>query len=445
MTDRPAVDNDSTANPYDPPQNNSPAKSPDKQPRKAAMIFIFVTLLIDILGIGIVIPVLPDLIKELVAGNLASPAAIASRASLWGGIIGSSYALTQFFFAPIVGALSDRFGRRPILLLSMLGLGVDYLVQYSAPTLAWLFAGRIFAGIMGASFTTANAYIADISTDETRARNFGLLGVAFGVGFALGPAIGGLLGAYSLRLPFLVAACLSLLNALYGYFVLPESLASENRSEFTASKLNPFASLLKMRAYPVVAGLAVAIFFISLAQRGLENVWVYFTSYRYGWDELTNGMALGLVGIMAIIVQGGMVRPVIKRFGERKTVLYGISTAVITFMGYSFATQGWMIYCVIIFGAIGGVAGPAIQSIVAKSVGPSEQGQMQGAISSLRSVTSIFAPLIFTSGLFSYFTSEKAPITLPGIPFFVGSLLNMIALVVIYRVFKKIPEPAAAE
>ena len=391
------------------------------------------------------IPVLPDLIKELVAGDLATPAAIASRASLWGGIIGSSYALTQFFFAPIVGALSDRFGRRPILLLSMLGLGVDYLVQFSAPSLAWLFAGRIFAGIMGASFTTANAYIADISTDETRARNFGLLGVAFGVGFALGPAIGGLLGAYSLRLPFLVAACLSLLNALYGYFVLPESLAPENRSEFTVSKMNPFASLLKMRAYPVVAGLAVAIFFISLAQRGLENVWVYFTSYRYGWDELTNGMALGLVGIMAIIVQGGMVRPVIKRFGERKTVLYGICTAVITFMGYSFATQGWMIYCVIIFGAIGGVAGPAIQSIVAKSVGPSEQGQMQGAISSLRSVTSIFAPLIFTSGLFSYFTSEKAPITLPGIPFFVGSLLNMVALVVIYRVFKRIPEEVAAD
>lgn len=404
------------------------------------MIFIFVTLLIDILGIGIVIPVLPELIKELVGGDLTDPAAIASRASLWGGIIGSSYALTQFFFAPIVGALSDRFGRRPILLLSMFGLGVDYLVQYSAPTLAWLFAGRVFAGIMGASFTTANAYIADISTDDTRARNFGLLGVAFGVGFALGPAIGGLLGAQSLRLPFLVAACLSLLNAVYGVFVLPESLAPENRSPFTLSKMNPFASLLKMRAYPVVAGLAVAIFFISLAQRGLENVWVYFTSYRYGWDELTNGMALGLVGIMAIIVQGGMVRPVIRRFGERKAVLYGISTAVITFMGYAFATQGWMIYCVVVFGAIGGVAGPAIQSIVAKSVGPSEQGQMQGAITSLRSVTSIFAPLIFTSGLFSYFTSDKAPVILPGIPFFVGSLLNMVALIVIYRVFRRVPE-----
>lgn len=421
--------------------SESPSDASDpKQPRKAAMLFIFITLLIDILGIGIIIPVLPELIKELVGGDLTDPAAIASRASMWGGIIGASYAITQFFFAPIIGALSDRFGRRPILLMSMFGLGIDYLVQYSAPNLAWLFAGRIFAGIMGASFTTANAYIADISTDENRARNFGLLGVAFGVGFALGPAFGGLLGAQSLRLPFLVAAGLSLVNWLYGYFVLPESLAPENRSPFTASKMNPFATLVKMKKYPIVAGLAVAIFFVSLAQRGLENVWVYFTSFRYGWNELTNGLALGLVGITAILVQGGMVRPIIKRFGERKAVLYGISIAVLAFMGYAFATKGWMVYCVIIFGSLGGVAGPAIQSIVAKSVGPSEQGQMQGAITSLRSVTSIFAPLIFTSGLFSYFTSAKAPVILPGIPFFAGGLLNIVALIVIYRLFKRIPE-----
>ena len=397
------------------------------------MIFIFVTLLIDILGIGIVIPVLPKLIEQFAGGNL-------SRASLWGGIIGTSYAVTQFFCAPIVGALSDRFGRRPILLLSMFGLAVDYLIQYSAPSLAWLFVGRIFAGMMGASFTTANAYIADISTDETRARNFGLVGVAFGLGFALGPALGGVLGAQNLRLPFLVSACLAGINWLYGFFVLPESLDHEHRSPFTAVKMNPFASLIKMKAYPLVAGLAIAIFFVSLAQRGLENVWVYFTSYRYGWDELTNGLALGLVGVMAIVVQGGMVRPVIKRFGERNTVLYGICIAALAFMGYAFATHAWMIPCVIIFGSLGGVAQPAIQSIVAKSVSPSEQGQMQGALTSLRSVTSIFAPLIFTSGLFSFFTSNKAPIKLPGIPFFVGSLLQVAALVVIYRLFIRIPE-----
>jgi DHA1 family tetracycline resistance protein-like MFS transporter len=397
------------------------------------MIFIFVTLLIDVLGIGIVIPVLPKLIEQFAGGDL-------SRASLWGGIIGTSYAVTQFFFAPIVGALSDRFGRRPILLLSMLGLAVDYMIQYSAPNLAWLFVGRIFAGIMGASFTTANAYIADISTDENRARNFGLVGVAFGLGFALGPALGGLLGAQNLRLPFLVSACLALINCFYGFFVLPESLKPENRSPFTIVKFNPFASLLRMRAYPLVSGLAFGIFFISLAQRGLENVWVYFTSYRYGWDQLTNGLALGLVGIMAIVVQGGMVRPVIKRFGERKAVLYGISIAALAFMGYAFAAEAWMIPCVIIFGSLAGVAQPAIQSIVAKNVSPSEQGQMQGALTSLRSVTSIFAPLFFTSGLFSFFTSNKAPIKLPGIPFFVGSLLQVVALVVIFRLFKRIPE-----
>ncbi|MFK7821298.1 MAG: TCR/Tet family MFS transporter [Planctomycetaceae bacterium] len=418
-----------------------------KKPRKAAIIFIFFTLLIDIIGIGIVIPVLPELIKDLL--HQESPGLslreLTSAASLWGGIIGASYAVTQFFFAPIVGALSDRFGRRPILLLAMAGLAVDYVIQANAPTLLWLFVGRVVAGIMGASFTTANAYIADISTDETRARNFGLLGAAFGLGFAIGPALGGLLGSYSLRLPFWVSAGLALVNFLYGLFVLPESLAPENRSPFTASKMNPLASLLRLRKYPVVAGLAVAILFVSLAQRGLENVWVFHSSYRYGWDELTNGLALGLVGIMAIIVQGGMVRPMIKRLGERNAVLFGMGIAFLAFMGYAFASQGWMVYCVIIFGSIGGIAGPAVQSIVAKSVDPSEQGQMQGAITSLRSVTSIFAPLIFTSGLFSYFTSDKVATKLPGIPFFVRGLCQLVALFIAYRLFQRIGQPKAEE
>lgn len=416
-----------------------------RPPRKAAIIFIFFTLLIDIIGIGIVIPILPKLIEEFMGGNV-------SQASLWGGIIATSYAVTQFFFAPVIGALSDRFGRRPILLLAMFGLAVDYVIQAKAPSLTWLFVGRVFAGMMGASFTTANAYIADISTDETRARNFGMLGVAFGLGFTIGPALGGVLGDIDLRLPFWVAAGLSGLNFLYGLFVLPESLKPENRSEFTASKLNPFATLLRMRKYPVVAGLAVAIFFVSLAQRGLENVWVYFTSFRYGWDARANGWSLGLVGIMAIIVQGGMVRPMVKRLGERKAVLFGMSIAVLSFMGYAFAVQGWMVYGVIIFGSIGGIAGPAVQSIVAKSVDPSEQGQMQGAITSLRSVTSIFAPLLFTSGLFHYFTSDKAPFEFAGMPFLVGSLCQVAAFVIAWRLFKRMPEvpqeeetPATAE
>ncbi len=422
------MNNDSPSNSHDVPLTGDTGK----QPRKAAMIFIFITLLIDVLGIGIVVPVLPKLIEKFVGGDV-------SLAGWYGGIIGSCYAVTQFFFAPIVGALSDRFGRRPILLMAMFGLGVDYLLQGFAPNLAWLFVGRVFAGMMGASYTTANAYIADISNDDNRARNFGLVGVAFGLGFALGPALGGLLGAQSLRLPFFVSAGLALVNGLYGFFVLPESLSKQNRSPFTAAKANPFVSLMTLKRYPVVAGLAVAILFISLAQRGLENVWVYFTSFRYGWDQLANGLSLGLVGIMAIVVQGGMVRPVIKRIGERKAVMAGIAIACVSFMGYAFASESWMIPCVFIFGSLGGVAHPAIQSLVAKSVSPSEQGQMQGALTSLRRVTSIIAPLLFTSGLFSYFTSPKAPAILPGMPFFVGGLLNVVSLCIIYRVFNRNP------
>ena len=412
--------------------SEQPDNKPNAKPREAAMVFIFVTLLIDVLGIGIVIPVLPKLIEQMAGGDV-------SLAGWYGGMIGASYAVTQFFFAPIVGSLSDMYGRRPVLLLAMFGLGVDYIIQGFAPGLGWLFVGRVFAGMMGASYTTANAYIADISDDTTRARNFGLVGVAFGLGFALGPALGGFLGAQSLRLPFFVSAGLALLNGLYGLFVLPESLKPEHRSPFTVSKLNPFAALAALRKYPLVAGLAFAIFFVSLAQRGLENVWVYFTSFRYGWDQLANGLSLGLVGIMAIVVQGGMVRPVIKRIGERNAVVAGIAIACVTFMGYAFASESWMIPCVIIFGSLGGVAHPAIQSLVAKSVSPSEQGQMQGALTSLRSVTSIMAPLLFTSGLFSYFTSPKAPAILPGMPFFVGGLLNVISLCIIYRVFRRNP------
>lgn len=422
-------------NPYE-ASSTSPGDG-GQPPRKAAIIFIFFTMLIDIIGIGIVIPVLPELVQGFVGGDVKNRT---SEAAFWYGILACSYSITQFFFAPIIGALSDRFGRRPILLLAMLGLAVDYVVQANATTLAWLFFGRIFAGVMGASFTTANAYIADISNDDNRARNFGMLGAAFGLGFTIGPALGGWLGSISLQLPFWVAAGLALLNLCYGIFVLPESLKPENRSPFTLAKLNPFASFLRMRAYPIVAGLAVALCFVSLAQRGLENVWVLHGKMRYGWGTLQSGMVLGLVGITAIFVQGGMVRPVVKRIGARKAVLFGICVAVLAFMGYAFASQGWMVYCVIIFGSLGGVAQPAVQSIVAKAVDPSEQGLMQGAITSLRSVTNIFAPLIFTTGLFHYFTSDDAPFEFPGMPFVFGGICQIIALIVAVRLFKRIPD-----
>ncbi len=406
------------------------------QPRKAAVGFILVTLFLDILGIGIIIPILPGLIKEFAGGSTAS-------AGFYVGVISASYAATQFIFAPILGALSDRFGRRPVILVALFGLGIDYLIQGFAPNLAWLFVGRIIAGVMGASYTSANAYIADVSTPETRARNFGFVGVAFGLGFIAGPALGGFLGGISLRLPFFVSAGLVLVNWLYGFFVLPESLAPENRSPMTLSKLNPLGAIVHLKTYPMVAGLAGAFVFFGLAQRGLENVWVLYTTHRYGWNEATNGLALALVGVMAVIVQGGLVRPVIGWLGERKAIIYGLALGVFTYIFYGLASQGWMLYVVIIVGSLGGVAGPAIQGLVAGSVAPNEQGRVQGALAALQSATSIFAPLVFSAGLFSFFTSENAPFQLPGAPFFFGAVCTLAGFVLVLRQFRRSPEVAA--
>jgi DHA1 family tetracycline resistance protein-like MFS transporter len=404
--------------------------------RKAAIVFILITLFIDILGIGIVIPVLPELIKEFSGGN----AALAGKYYGW---IGASYALMQFFFAPILGALSDRFGRRPVILLSLLGLGLDYIILGFANNLVWLFTGRIIAGTMGASFTAANAYIADISTPENRAQNFGFVGVAFGLGFIFGPVLGGILGGINLRLPFFVSAALVLLNVLYGFFILPESLQKENRSNFSWAKANPVSSILNMRNYPLVANLAFAFLFITLAQGGLQTVWVLYTGYRFGWGEMTNGLSLGLVGFMAALVQGGLVRPAIKALGERRTILLGLCISVVSFMLYGLASRGWIMLATIVLGALAGVSQPAIQGLVAGSVSPGEQGKVQGSLTSLFSLTSVFAPLIFASGLFSYFTSSQAPFELPGAPFFLGALFNLISLLIIFYVFQKFPPQSA--
>ena len=396
--------------------------------RQAAMAFILVTLFIDVLGIGIIIPVLPALIKEFVGGNT-------DTASWYVGVIGASYALMQFFCAPVMGALSDRFGRRPVLLASLFGLGIDFLIQGFAPTVGWLFVGRLIAGVMGASFTTAHAYIADVSTPENRAKNFGLAGVMFGLGFIFGPALGGILGDTSLRLPFFVSAGLALVNWLYGYFVLPESLAPENRSAFEFKRANPFGTLKLLGEYPIVAGLSKAFVCQSLAQRGLENSWVLYTMFLFNWSELTNGLVLGLVGVMAVIVQGGLIRPIIKRFGEKQSVSYGLAISTITFAGYGLATKGWLILAFIAFGSLGGITGPAIQSIVAGAVPPSDQGKIQGALTSLVSLTNIVAPLLFTTLVFGFFTSPSAPVQLAGAPFLLGSLLLFMALMIATRVF----------
>ncbi len=438
--------------------------------RQAAILFILITLFIDILGIGIIIPVLPELIKTFVTDELAAlpeselaalagdatstngeaartplERAINSRTGFYFGILAALYAAMQFIFAPILGALSDRFGRRPVILLSLFGLGIDYLILAFSPNLAWLFVGRIIAGIMGASFTAANAYIADISTPENRAKNFGFVGIAFGLGFIFGPVLGGVLGQVNVHLPFFVSAGLVFLNLLYGFFVLPESLKPENRSKFSWGKANPVSSLLNLRKYPLVFGLAGAFLFLVLAQGGLQNVWVLYTGYRFGWGELSNGLSLGLVGITAAVVQGGLVGPIIKRLGERGAIVMGLSISVASFFFYGLATQGWMMLAVIVLGAIAGVSQPAIQGLVAGSVAPNEQGAVQGALTSLFSLTSVFAPLIFVSGLFSYFTSANAVFNLPGAPFFLGALFNLFAVLIVVQVFRKFPPTQAAE
>jgi DHA1 family tetracycline resistance protein-like MFS transporter len=437
-------------------------QSPGKE-RKAAIAFILVTLFIDILGIGIIVPVLPELVKELVevdpTGLVAetfSGAGVSSgvqgpdsavletnenfaRAGRYVGVIAATYALMQFLFAPILGALSDRFGRRPVILVSLFGLGIDFLIQGFATSIWWLFVGRLLAGIMGANFTTANAYIADVSTDETRARNFGFVGMMFGLGFTIGPALGGFLGADSLRLPFFVAAGLALVNWLYGYFVLPESLPADKRSPFNLRNANPFGALRRLRVYPMVAGLAAVFACKSLAQRGLENVWVLYTGYRYEWNATTNGWALALVGIMAVIVQGGLVRPTVRRLGERRTVVIGTLVGAFSFLGYALATQGWMIPGIIVLGAFSGVSGPAIQSLVTSRVDETEQGKIQGALTSLTSLTNIIAPVLFNTLLFSFFISDDAPFNLPGAPFFVGFVLLLVSVAIAIRVFRMFP------
>ena len=435
---------------------------PPGKERKAAIAFILVTLFIDILGIGIIVPVLPELVKQLVEADstgllpdgvvdaLASNTAGSSdemsasenfaRAGQYVGVISATYALMQFLFAPIMGALSDRFGRRPVILVSLFGLGVDFLIQGFAPSIWWLFFGRILAGIMGANFTTANAYIADVSTDETRARNFGFVGMMFGLGFTIGPALGGFLGGYGLRLPFFVAAALALVNWLYGYFVLPESLPIEKRSAFNLKNANPFGTLRRLRMYPMIAGLAAVFACKSLAQRGLENVWVLYTGFRYEWDASMNGYALGLVGIMAVIVQGGLVRPTVRRLGERRTVIVGTLVGALAFLGYGLASQGWMIPGIIVFGAFAGVSGPAIQSLVTSRVDETEQGKIQGALTSLTSLTNIIAPVLFNTFLFSYFISDEAPVQLPGAPFYVGFVLLLVSIAIAFHVFRRFPQ-----
>ena len=397
--------------------------------KQAAIGFIFITMLIDITGWGIIIPVIPKLIQELIHGDL-------SDAAKYGGWLTFAYAITQFVFAPLVGNLSDQYGRRPIILISLFGFSLDYLLLSFAPTITWLFIGRILAGITGASITTASAYIADVSTPENRAKNFGMIGAAFGLGFIIGPVIGGLLGQYGSRVPFYAAGVLCMVNFIYGYFILPESLSKENRRKFDWKRANPVGSLLNLKKYPSILGLMSAIFLLYVASHAVQSNWSYFTMYQFHWDEKMVGISLGIIGLLVGIVQGGLIRWINPKLGNEKSIFFGIALYAIGMFLFAFATQSWMMFVFLIPYCLGGIAGPAMQSVISGAVSPSEQGEIQGTMTSLMSASAIIGPPLM-SMLFYYFTHDDAPIQFAGAPFILGGVLMIISAVIAYLSFKK--------
>lgn len=404
--------------------------------RQPALRFIFLTLFLDILGIGLIIPILPKLVESFFSNNV--PAA----ASLF-GLLAAIYSLMQFICAPILGSLSDQVGRRPVILISLLGTGLDYLLLALAPSLAWFFVGRVIAGITSANISAATAYIADISPPDKRAANFGIVGAAFGLGFIAGPALGGMLGDHDLRLPFFVASALSLANWLYGFFVLPESLAPENRRRFTWGRSNPIGSLRALGRFPIVQGMSVCAFLLNLSQYSLHATWVLYTSHRYHWTTAQVGASLAVVGLMAAIVQGGLARRLIPLLGEVRSLTIGLMLGALSMFGYCFATQGWMIYVILVIGSLGGIAGPASQGIISRNVPANEQGAVQGALAGLGSVAGFIAPIMATS-LFGFFIGDRAPVYLPGASFCVGGLLTLVALATALRTLARHPQPAAS-
>lgn len=384
------------------------------------MIFIFITILVDVIGIGIIIPVIPSLIENLSEGGL-------SEASRVGGWLIFAFAIMQFLFAPLMGILSDKFGRRPILLLALLGLGIDYIFHAFAPSIGWLFVGRVLAGITGASITVATAYIADISTPEKKAQNFGMIGAAFGLGFIIGPVIGGVAAKVSLQLPFLIAAGLTILNVIYGFFVLPESLAPEKRREIDFKRANPIGSLKLIRKYPIVAGLMVSFFLVYMASQAVQTTWTYFTMFKFEWDEAMVGYSLGVVGLIVAIVQGGLVKYAVKLWGEKKTIYIGYIFWIVGLILFASATQGWMLFAFLLPYCLGGIASPTLQGIVSNQVADNEQGELQGAMTALISLSSIIGPLVMTN-LFYQFTQDDAPFQFAGAPFALGAVLVLVSL-----------------
>ena len=396
---------------------------------QAALGFIFITMLIDVIGWGIIIPVIPGLIEELIQGDISEAAKV-------GGWITFAYAITQFIFAPLIGNLSDQYGRRPIILISLLGFTLDYILLALAPSITWLFIGRIIAGITGASITTASAYIADISTIENRAKNFGMIGAAFGLGFIIGPVIGGLLGQYGARVPFYAAAALCFLNFLYGYFILPESLPKEKRSVLNLKKANPIGSFLHLKKYPKLIGLASSMFLLYVASHAIQSNWSFFTMYKFNWDEKMVGISLGVIGLLVALVQGVLIRWVNPWLGNEKSIYAGFFLYSLGMLLFTFANQSWMMFIFLIPYCLGGIAGPALQAVISIQVPETEQGKIQGTLTSLMSASAIVGPPLMT-GIFYYFTKEQTPFEFAGAPFLLASILMTISALMAYYSYRK--------
>lgn len=400
-----------------------------KNKKEAALGFIFITILIDVIGWGIIIPVIPSLIEELIQGDISEAAKI-------GGWITFAYAIAQFICAPLVGNLSDKYGRRPIILISLFGFTLDYILLALAPTITWLFIGRIIAGITGASITTASAYIADISTPENRAKNFGMIGAAFGLGFIIGPVIGGLLGQYGARIPFFAAAILCFINFIYGYFILPESLSKENRRSFDIKRANPIGSFINLKKHPKLIGLIVAMFISYVASHAIQSNWSYFTMYRFNWDEKMVGISLGVIGLLVALVQGVLIRWINPKLGNEKSIYVGFFLTSLGLLLFAFTTESWMMFVVLVPFCLGGIAGPALQAVISNQVQATEQGEIQGTLTSLMSASAIVGPPLMT-GIFYFFTHDEAPFQFAGAPFLLAATLMIVSTFMAFYSFKK--------